>query len=95
MDMSKKNSSYRTVGTQSVYWDKSDTSLVITGRALYNVEFSVATSSSYRDGTRFWWASDTFQQDLTAFGSQTQVNDISLVGSFSIVTKDLQEFKQS
>tara|TARA_B100001996_G_scaffold327359_1_gene274187 strand:- start:694 stop:4926 length:4233 start_codon:yes stop_codon:yes gene_type:complete len=95
MDMSKKNASYTAVGSQLIYWDKMDTSLVISGRATFNVEYSVATSSSYRDGTRFWWSTDGMVQDLTAFGAQTQVNDISTVGSFSVVTKDLQDYKQS
>ena len=95
MDMSKTDASYREVGSQFVYWSNADTSMSITARGLFSTEMSVATSTSYRDGTRFTWATDAMIATLTSFGGATTVSDISGVGTFSMVTKDLQSYKQS
>ena len=95
LDMSKQDASYREVGSQFVYWSKSDASMSMTARGLFNVEFSVSTSSNYRDGTRFYWGSIGAVAELAAFTSSTAVADISGLGTFSVVTKDLQAYKQS
>lgn len=95
MDMSKADSSYRDVGSQFVYWDEPDFSLNMQGKFLMNAEFNVNDSSNYRDGTRFIWTTDGMVGELMAFASPTQLNDISGVGTFTSVTKDLQAYKQS
>ena len=97
IDMSKQDASYREVGSQYVYWSKPDTSMAIVSRGTFNVEFTTIdpSTSSYRDGTRFWFAIDSAVTDLGAWSGSTNMSDISVAGTFSIVTKDLQQFKQS
>ena len=95
IDMSKQDASYREVGSQFVYWSKADLSMSMSARGLFNVEFSVSTSSNYRDGTRFFWGALGAVAELAAFSGSTAVADISGLGTFSVVTKDLQAYKQS
>jgi len=97
IDMSKQDASYREVGSQYVYWSEADTSMAIISRGTFNVEFTTIDSntSSYRDGTRFWFAVDTAVTDLGAWTGSTNNSDISGDGTFSVVTKDLQQYKQS
>jgi hypothetical protein len=80
-----------------VYWSEADTSMAIISRGTFNVEFTTidSSTSSYRDGTRFWFAVDTAVTDLGAWTGSTNNSDISVAGTFSIVTKDLQQYKQS
>ena len=97
LDMSKTDTSYREVGSQFVYWSRPDASMGITARELFNVEFTNNDifTADYRDGTRFIRSTHGAQGKLNAWGASTQVNDISTVGTFATVTKDLQSFKQS
>ena len=69
--------------------------MTIQGKALFSTEMSVATSSSYRDGTRFWWTADTVVADCGAYSNKTASDDITLVGSFTTSTKSMIQFKQS
>tara|TARA_B100000214_G_C23637282_1_gene476764 strand:- start:28 stop:594 length:567 start_codon:yes stop_codon:yes gene_type:complete len=96
MDMSMKSSvSTITAGSYDVTWSKADTSMVMQGKGLFSTEMSVATSSSYRDGTRFWWTADTASPNLSAYTSPTVNSDISLVGTWATATKSMLQFKQS
>ena len=96
MDMSMKSSvSTVTAGSHAVTWAKPDVTMTIQGKALFSTEMSVATSSSYRDGTRFWWTADTVVADCGAYSNKTASDDITLVGSFTTSTKSMIQFKQS
>ena len=96
MDMSLKSSvSTVTAGTHAVTWAKADSTMTIQGKSLFSTEMSVATSSSYRDGTRFWWTADTAAPSMVAYTSPTVNTDISLVGTWSAATKSMIQFKQS
>ena len=96
MDMSMKSSvSTITTGSYDVTWSKADVSMVMQGKSLFSTEMSVATSSSYRDGTRFWWTADTASPNLSAYTSPTVNSDISLVGTWATATKSMLQFKQS
>tara|TARA_E500000331_G_scaffold218860_1_gene209787 strand:- start:3221 stop:7444 length:4224 start_codon:yes stop_codon:yes gene_type:complete len=96
MDMSMKSSvSTVTAGTHAVTWSKPDATMTIQGKSLFSTEMSVATSSSYRDGTRFWWTADTAAPSMVAYTSPTVNTNISLVGTWSAATKSMIQFKQS
>ncbi len=94
LDMSNKDSAYTEVGSQFVYWDATDFSLTITGKALFSIELDQLGTASYYDGTRFYWGSTSANGSWSTYAGNTVAN-VDNEGTFTVRTKDLQQYKQS
>lgn len=94
LDMSKKNSAYTEVGSQFVYWDEPDFSLSITAKTIFAIELDQLNTSSYYDGSRFYWGLSGAIPGWSTYVGNVYSN-VDNVGSFIVRTKDLQQFKQS
>ena len=53
-----------------------------------------ATAAINNDGTRFYHGTTSFVGGWAA-GGGTNVGDVSVAGTFTVLTQDLQQFKQS
>ena len=93
-DFSKKSSIAQEVGTQFITYDDSDFSLSITGKAIFSAEFDQFSQTSYYDGTRFFFGGASANGSWTSYGG-TNVPDVSNEGTFNVLSKDLQAYKQS
>lgn len=94
LDMSKKDSAYIEVGSQFVYWDDPEFSLTLIGKGLFSVELDQLNTTSYNDGTRFYWGGTTANGSWAQY-SGNSYPDVDNVGTYVVRTQDLQQYKQS
>ena len=104
MDFSKRASTYTLVGSTYVYWDDADFSFGMSGKSIFNAEFRQQQQAAYYDGTRFLQTTSNGAGTFTVLTNMTTVgtmgaasatNNIASIGTFTVQTQDLQQYKQS
>mgnify|MGYP003110209236 FL=1 len=93
-DMSKKRSLYHNVGSLSINWSQPDFSFAVNGVSSYPGALGAYATAANNDGTRFYHGPTSFVGGWAA-GGGTNVGDVSVAGTFTVITQDLQQFKQS
>ena len=93
-DMSKKRSLYHNVGSLSINWSQPDFSFAVNGVSSYPGALGAYATAANNDGTRFYHGTTSFVGGWAA-GGGTNVGDVSVAGTFTVLTQDLQQFKQS
>ena len=92
-DMSKKRSLYHNVGSLSINWSQPDFSFAVNGVSSYPGALGAYATAQQR------WHTLLPRHHIICWrmgaGGGTNVGDVSVAGTFTVLTQDLQQFKQS